>query len=157
MPDTMPEPLTPHQMAEACAQAMWARDLASQALGMQLARVAPGEADITMPVSEMMIQGHGTCHGGYLFALADSAFAFACNSYNANTVAQQCSITYLAPARLGDRLTARAKELSRRGRSGVYDVQITDQSDQLIALFRGHARTVKGEHLPGVAVSGSQS
>jgi acyl-CoA thioesterase len=151
MPDLTP--LTPQEMAQACAQAMWARDFASQSLGMTLARVAPGEADITMPVSAAMIQGHGTCHGGYLFTLADSAFAFACNSYNANTVAQQCSITYLAPARQGDVLTARAVELSRSGRSGVYDVRIMDQSGRLIALFRGHARTVKGEHLPGATVA----
>ncbi|MGL5362331.1 MAG: hydroxyphenylacetyl-CoA thioesterase PaaI [Bosea sp. (in: a-proteobacteria)] len=150
MSQQMPEPVSPQQLAQACAEAMWARDAASQSLGMILVRVYPGEAEITMPVSAAMIQGHGTCHGGYLFTLADSAFAFACNSYNANTVAQQCSITYLAPARLGDLLTARARELSRSGRSGVYDVEISDQTGRLVALFRGHARTVKGEHLPGL-------
>ncbi|MGL4974564.1 MAG: hotdog fold thioesterase, partial [Bosea sp. (in: a-proteobacteria)] len=99
MSQQIPEPVSPQQLAQACADAMWARDVASQALGMSIVRVSPGEAEITMPVSAAMIQGHGTCHGGYLFTLADSAFAFACNSYNANTVAQQCSITYLAPAR----------------------------------------------------------
>ena len=95
-----------------------------------------------------MSNGHGNCHGGYLFTLADSAFAFACNSYNTMTVAQHCAITYLIPGRIGDRMTATATEVSRRGRSGLYDIRVTNQDGDTVAEFRGHSRTVKGTHLP---------
>ena len=101
-----------------------------------------------MPVREDMLNGHGLCHGGMIFTLADSAFAFACNSYNQMAVAQHCSITYLIPGRIGDRLTATAREVSRRGRSGLYDIRITNQDGAHVAEFRGHSRTVKGTHLP---------
>lgn len=140
--------MTPQELAEACAQALWNDDSASQRLGMVLDHLAPGEATLSMTVTEAMSNGHGTCHGGYIFTLADSAFAFACNGYNQRTVGQHASITYLAPGRLGDRLTAAAREVSRQGRSGVYDVRVTDQDGQHIAEFRGHSRTVKGTHLP---------
>lgn len=110
--------LSPQALAEACAKAMWDDDNATRHLGMELLTIAPGEATITMTIAETMTNGHGTCHGGYIFTLADSAFAFACNTYNQRTVAQHCSVTYIAPAFKGDRLTATAREVSRRGRPG---------------------------------------
>jgi acyl-CoA thioesterase len=140
--------MTPQEIAEASAQSLWDGDSTSQRLGMALDRIAPGEATLSMTVTPEMSNGHGTCHGGYIFTLADSAFAFACNAYNQRVVGQHASITYLAPARLGDRLTAIATETSRQGRSGVYDVRVTNQDGTHIAEFRGHSRTVKGTHLP---------
>lgn len=140
--------LDPQALAEACAAAMWATDNASQRLGMRLERIAPGAATLSMELGEAMLNGQGNAHGGFIFALADSAFAFACNTYNQLTVAQAASITYLAPGRLGARLTAVAREVARAGRGGVYDVAVTDERGETIALFRGHARTVKGTHLP---------
>lgn len=131
-------------LARACAGALLSRDTASQKMGIHLLSAAPGQALVSMLVCEDMIQGHGTCHGGYLFALADSAFAFACNSYNEATVAIGCSIDYVAPARLGDTLTARAAEQSRSSRTGNYEVQIKNQNEQLIALFRGKSYKVRG-------------
>ena len=101
-----------------------------------------------MTITETMANGQGNCHGGYIFTLADSAFAFACNTYNQITVAQHCAITFLSPGRTGDRLTARASEVSRRKRTGLYDIQITNQHDALVARFTGHSATVKGKHLP---------
>lgn len=140
--------LTPQELAEASAQALWNDDSASQRLGMVMEHLVPGGATLSMQVTEAMSNGHGTCHGGYIFTLADSAFAFACNGYNQRTVGQHASITYLAPARLGDRLTAAAHEVSRQGRSGVYDVRVTNQDGVHVAEFRGLSRTVKGTHLP---------
>ena len=140
--------MTPLQRAEASARAMWAEDAATQSLGMTLDRIAPGAATLSMTVAEAMTNGHKTCHGGYIFTLADSAFAFACNSYNQRAVAQMASITYIAPAYAGDRLTAEAREISRSGRSGLYDISVTNQSGAQIAEFRGHSRTVKGTHVP---------
>ncbi|MCM2293919.1 hydroxyphenylacetyl-CoA thioesterase PaaI [Allorhizobium sp. BGMRC 0089] len=140
--------LSAQALAEACAKSMWDDDLATRHLGMELVSVAPGQAVIVMTVAETMANGHGTCHGGYMFTLADSAFAFACNTYNARAVAQHCSITYIAPALVGDRLTATATEVSRKGRSGIYDIRITNQAGEPIAEFRGHSRTIKGTHLP---------
>lgn len=140
--------LSPQALAEACAKSMWEDDNASRQLGMELLSVAPGEATIAMTVTELMTNGHGTCHGGYMFTLADSAFAFACNTYNQRTVAQHCSVTYIAPAFKGDRLTATAREVSRRGRGGIYDIRIANQQGEQIAEFRGHSRTVKGTLLP---------
>lgn len=140
--------LSPQVLAEACVKAMWDDDNATRHLGMELLAVAPGEATITMTIAETMTNGHGTCHGGYIFTLADSAFAFACNTYNQRTVAQHCSVTYIAPAFKGDRLTATAREVSRRGRAGIYDIRITNQEGEHVAEFRGHSRTVKGTHLP---------
>jgi acyl-CoA thioesterase len=134
----------PDAVARAAAQAMWDKDLASRSLGMSLNAVSPGMASLSLTITAAMTNGHKTCHGGYIFTLADSAFAFACNSYNQNTVAQHCSVTFLRPAVEGDRLTASAREVSRIGRGGVYDVRVTNQSGEPIAEFRGHSRTVKG-------------
>ncbi|WHA43334.1 hydroxyphenylacetyl-CoA thioesterase PaaI [Agrobacterium larrymoorei] len=140
--------LSPQALAEACAKAMWDEDNASRHLGMEILSVAPGKAAITMTITENMTNGVGTCHGGYMFTLADSAFAFACNTYNQRTVAQHCSVTFIAPALKGDRLTATAHEVLRKGRSGIYDIRITNQEGEQIAEFRGHSRTIKGTHLP---------
>lgn len=136
--------MTPDELARACADKMWRDDLASQRLGMALDSVAPGLATLSMTVSKEMSNGHGICHGGYVFSLADSAFAFACNAYNQRTVAQHCAITFVAPAHVGDRLTAVARETTRFGRSGIYDITVTRDDGELIAAFRGHSRTVKG-------------
>ncbi|MEZ5779619.1 MAG: hydroxyphenylacetyl-CoA thioesterase PaaI [Paracoccaceae bacterium] len=140
--------MTAQELAEASARVMWNDDFASQRLGMSLDNIAPGAATLSMTVTAAMSNGHGNCHGGYIFTLADSAFAFACNSYNQVTVAQHCSVTYLVPCRIGDRLTATAKEVSRQGRSGIYDIRVANQDGVHVAEFRGHSRTVKGTHLP---------
>lgn len=140
--------LNPQALAEACAEALWLTDSASQALQMSIDNVGPGTSIVSMIVTESMSNGHGSCHGGFIFTLADSAFAFACNTYNQNAVAQHCSITYIAPAQCGDRLTAKASELSRFGRSGIYDIAINNQNGIRIAEFRGHSRTIKGTILP---------
>ncbi len=141
----------PQALAEAASAAMWQEDTASRTLGMTLDAIAPGRARLSMPVTDAFCQGHKTCHGGYIFTLADSAFAFACNSYNQRYVAQHASVTFIAPAFAGDRLTAEAVELTRYGRSGIYDVTVTNQDGKMIASFRGHSRNVKGTHLPDPA------
>jgi acyl-CoA thioesterase len=140
--------LTPQALAEACARRMMENDRASAGLGITLDRVAPGHATMSMTVTAEMINGHGACHGGYIFTLADSAFAFACNSRNQIMVAQQNQITYLSPGAEGDRLTATATEVSRQGRSGLYDVAVTRNDGTAIAQFRGLSRSIKGQHLP---------
>lgn len=139
--------LTPQELAEAATQAMWQADKASQHLGMRLEKVRPGYALVSMIISQTMLNGHGTCHGGYLFTLADSAFAFACNSYNQAAVAQHCSISFLAPGRGGDHVTAEAKEVVRQGRTGIYDIAVRNQHGDVIAEFRGHSRTIQGTHI----------
>jgi len=131
-------------LAEQVAHAMYERDDASQALGMRLARVAPGHAEVTMIVRKDMLNGHAICHGGFIFTLADSAFAYACNSYNLATVASGCTIDFLAPARAGDVLTAIAQERSVSGRTGVYDIEVDNQRGERIALFRGKSYRIKG-------------
>ena len=138
------DPVAAQALAERVAAAMFGRDRASQALGMRIVRVAPGEADLTMTVRSDMVNGHGICHGGFVFTLADSTFAFACNAYNHNTVAQGCAIDYLAPAREHDVLTARGRERSRSGRTGVYDIEVTNQRGEAVALFRGKSYRIKG-------------
>lgn len=136
-------------LAERVAAAMWARDDASKGLGMQIVRVAPGSALLTMTVRADMLNGHAICHGGFIFTLADSAFAFACNSCNLNTVASGCGIDFLAPAREGDVLTAVAHERSAAGRTGVYDIEVTNQVGGKIALFRGKSYRIKGHVIDG--------
>jgi acyl-CoA thioesterase len=149
MPAEEPAQLDPQALAEACARAMWAEDRASQGLGMKIVQVAPGEAVLTMPVVARMVNGHGLCHGGFIFTLADSAFAFACNTYDRRTVAQHCAVTFIAPARLGDTLTANAVEVARSGRSGIFDITVTGREGTVVAEFRGHSRTIKGSLLEG--------
>jgi acyl-CoA thioesterase len=131
-------------LAERVAAGMFAGDRASRALGMRIESVAPGQAEMTMAVRDDMLNGHAICHGGFIFLLADSTFAFACNSYNRNTVAQGCSIDYLAPAHAGDVLRAVAVERSRTGRTGVYDIDVRNQDGRHVALFRGKSYRIDG-------------
>ncbi len=138
-------------LADTTAKVMFARDEASKTLGMSIVKMKPGYAKLTMKIRPDMLNGHKTCHGGFIFALADSAFAFSCNSYNLNTVASGCTIDYLAPGREGDLLTAEAIEQSRAGRTGVYDVTVTNQDGMRIALFRGKSYQIKGEVLEAFA------
>ena len=139
--------LSPDDLARACADAMWKEDDASGALGMEIVDIGPGRATLTMTVRPEMVNGQRIAHGGFIFALADSTFAFACNSHNDRAVAAQGDITFLRPGKLGDKLVATAREISRSGRSGIYDVRVT-VGDTVIAEFRGHSRTIPGTWLP---------
>ena len=138
----------PAILARQAADAMYARDRATRQLGIELLEIGPGRARMRMKVREEMLNGHETCHGGFIFTLADSAFAFACNSHNLVAVAAACSIEFLAPARLGDALVAVAIEQALAGRSGIYDVRVETESGALVALFRGKSARVRG-HLVG--------
>lgn len=135
---------TPQQTAERVRDGMYAQDHATRALGIEIIEVGPGHATGCMTVRQDMLNGHQTCHGGFLSALADSTFAFACNSYNEVTVASGFSIDFVAPGRQGDVLTARCTEQSRAGRTGVYDVEVVNQRGERLALFRGRSYTLKG-------------
>ena len=134
--------ISAQELAEQSAAAMWAQDAASQAMGMKLDSVQPGYARMTMQVRDDMVNGHRICHGGFVFTLADSAFAFACNTYGQVTVAQDCDIVFVAPARLGDVLTAEATERHRFGRNGIYDVTVR-RDGEVIAEFRGRSRELR--------------
>ena len=138
---------SPDDIARACAEAMWKEDDASKGLGIKIVAIGPGLATLTMTVQPHMVNGQRIAHGGFIFALADSAFAFACNTHNERAVAAQGSITFIRPGKLGDRLVAAAREISRNGRSGIYDVQVT-ANDVVIAEFRGHSRLIGGTWLP---------
>lgn len=142
--DRAHDPAAAQRLAERVADGMFVNDRASRGLGMRIASVAPGRAEMTMKVREDMLNGHAMCHGGFIFLLADSTFAFACNSYNRNTVAQGCSIDYLAPAHLGDVLHATGVERSRTGRTGVYDIEVRNQHGKTVALFRGKSYRIDG-------------
>lgn len=126
------------------ADALYQRDMTAQRLGMALETVTMGAATLSMTVTEDMLNGHGVAHGGYIFTLADTAFAYACNGENVATLAQHCQITFVAPGKLGERLTAAATELSKSGRSGLYDVEVRGGDGRLVAAFRGASRTVGG-------------
>jgi len=139
--------LSPDDLARACAEAMWKEDDASKGLGMEIVEVGPGRATLALTVRPDMVNGQRIAHGGFIFTLADSAFAYACNSHNVRTVAAQGDITFIRPGNLGDRLVATAREVSRSGRSGIYDVRVT-ANDEVIAEFRGHSRTIGGTWLP---------
>lgn len=132
------------KLAQSAAEAMWRGDHASRLLGITLEEVGPGRARMSLKVTRQMVNGHDTCHGGIIYTLADSAFGYACNSHNQRAFAATCSIEYLAPALLGDVLTAECVEQGRVGRNGVYDARVTNQKGELIALFRGKSVTVKG-------------
>ena len=137
-------------LAEATAAAMWSRDRAAQALGLKIVRVQPGAALLTMLVRGDMVNGHHICHGGMIFSLADTAFAYACNSYNKNTVASACHIDFLAPAKEGETLEAEAVERSAAGRTGVYDITVRTTSGKTVALFRGKSYRINGEVIAGL-------
>ena len=142
MTHTTPPPSAQH-LAEQVRDAMWASDHASRALGMQVLAVAPGQATLCMRVRQDMVNGHDICHGGLIATLADSSFAFACNSNNEVTVASGFAIELLAPGRLGDLLTARCEQVSRSGRTGVFDAHVHNQDGVGVALFRGRSHTFK--------------
>lgn len=135
-------------LAQRCAEHMYENDAASQALGIKITEVHCGRAVAVMAVKGFMLNGHKTCHGGQIFTLADSAFAFACNSQNQAAVALSCTIDFVSPAFEGDTLTATAEELHQGGRSGVYQIKITNQNQQLIALFKGNSARIKQSVLP---------
>jgi len=140
--------MNPQALAQACAEMMYSADNASQALGIKLVSVEPGRAVMSMRVRSDMLNGHQTCHGGFIFALADSTFAFACNSRNAASVASGCTIDYLRPGREDELLTAVAEEKHLAGRTGVYDVTVTNERGEDIAYFRGKSYRIKGDVLP---------
>ena len=140
--------LTDQQLAEACVAELYNRDPASKEQGMAVTGVKPDYAAVTMTVRSDMLNGHATCHGGLVFSLADSAFAFACNTGNKATVASGCSIEYVAPAREGDVLTATAEKKHRSGRLGVYDITVTNQNNDVVAYFRGKSYQTKQLVLP---------
>lgn len=135
-------------LARACGDAMRAEESVSRSLGIELVSITPGEAVMAMTVSAPMVNWHNSCHGGYIYTLADTAFGYACNSRNQRMVAQHCSISYLDAVQKGERLTAHATERQRAGRSGIYDVAVRREDGMVVAEFRGHARAVEGTILP---------
>jgi acyl-CoA thioesterase len=141
----MAEASTPQQVADAVRDNMFRNDRASRTLGMQVLSIEPGHATLAMAVREDMLNGHDICHGGLIATLADSAFAYACNSYNELTVASGFAADFVAPAKAGDVLTARCAEVTRAGRTGVYDAEVTTQRGERIAIFRGRSYTIKGK------------
>jgi acyl-CoA thioesterase len=136
---------TPQHVAERVRDTMWAQDRAAHALGMQVLAVGPGTATLTMRVREDMLNGHDICHGGLIATLADTAFAYGCNAYNELTVASGFSADLVAPGRLGDVLTARCTEVNKAGRTGVYDIAVTNQRGERVMVFRGRSYTMKGK------------
>jgi len=144
----------PAQLAQACADIMWSTDRASQNLGIVIDTVGPGTAQMSMTIVDSMVNGHDIAHGGFIFMLADSAFAFACNTHNNYAVAQFCSVSFLRPSKQGDRLTAVAEERNRGTRSGIYDVRVTNQEGKTVAEFRGHSRVIPGTFFPVPEKSG---
>jgi acyl-CoA thioesterase len=144
----LPSSSDAQRVAELCAHALFAKDGASRSLGIGIEEVRPGFARLRMTVRADMVNGHGMCHGGLIFALADSAFAVACNTYNAITVAAAASIDFLAPVHAGDELTAEARELWRSKRSGIYEISVSNQRGDTIALFRGRSHCTGGQLVP---------
>jgi acyl-CoA thioesterase len=149
-------PAEAQALADATAEAMYSRDRAAQALGLKIVRVQPGSALLTMVVRPDMVNGHHICHGGMIFSLADTAFAYACNSYNKNTVASACHIDFLAPAKEGETLEAEAVERSAAGRTGVYDITVR-VGNRTIALFRGKSYRINGEVIAGLQQADQQA
>ncbi|MFZ5547257.1 MAG: hydroxyphenylacetyl-CoA thioesterase PaaI [Pseudomonadota bacterium] len=146
--------LDPQRVAEAVRDAMWQGDRASKALGMRIEAIGPGTATLSMTVREDMLNGHDICHGGLVTTLADSAFAFACNAYNEVTVASGFDVNLVSAARLGDVLTARASEVNKAGRTGVYDIDVRNQRGERVAAFRGRSYTMKGRFVVDPATIG---
>jgi acyl-CoA thioesterase len=137
----------PHAIAEAVRLGMFMDDAASRGLGMEIEEVGPGYARISMTVRPDMLNGFKMCHGGFITTLADSAFAFACNSYNEVTVASGIVVDFLAPAYEGDRLVAECHEVARTGRTGVYDIEVMNQDDKAVVVMRGRSHTIKGKQV----------
>lgn len=140
--------MTPQQIADRIGKAAAELDLTARRLGIELVSMGPGRCVLQMKVQPDMVNSHGTCHGGVIFTLADSAFGYACNSFNRNAVAQQCDITYLKPVAVGTVLTATAELRESAGRSSVYDMTVRDAAGTTVALFRGLSREVPGETIP---------
>lgn len=136
--------LSPDEIARRCAELMWPADHAAQGMGISLIEIAAGRAVLSMVVRPDMVNVHGACHGGFIFALADTAFGYACNSQNHRAVTASSEISFLLPAQLGDKLTAQAHQRQQGKRRGVYDVEVINQHDRLIALFRGHSARIEG-------------
>jgi acyl-CoA thioesterase len=132
------------ELARRAADAMFAEDHAARHLGIRIDAISAGRATLSMTVAETMVNGHGLCHGGYIFTLADTAFAYACNSYGQRTVAQHAEITFVTPGKRGMRLVAAAIERHRAARSGIYDITVRDETGAIIAEFRGLSRTITG-------------
>jgi acyl-CoA thioesterase len=131
-----------HDTATRCARTMYDADRASRGMGIEVQVIGPGAAIATLRVRDDMLNGHGICHGGFVFMLADTAFAFACNTFDDVTVAAGADVSFLEPVRSGAMLTATAQERSRRGRSGIYDVTVTDEDGTVVAEFRGRSRSL---------------
>lgn len=142
--------LSPQGVAKAVSETMYRKDLAAQHLGIALKNIGPGRAVMSMRVTSNMLNGHDICHGGYIFTLADTAFAYACNAYNDSTVAQGAQINFLKPVSPESLLTATAIEISRSKNTGVYDITVTDQDNRTVALFRGNSHRIKGQIIPGL-------
>ncbi len=136
--------MTPQQIAERCAALMWSDDQAARGLGLELLEVGPGTAKVRMTVRPDMVNGHGICHGGFIFTLADCAFSYACNGYNQRAVASGADISFLAPAQLGDVLESVGQVRQQGGRNGIYDIEVANQEGRTIALFRGRSSRIKG-------------
>ena len=137
--------MTPKEKAEKSAAAMWESDNSSPWAGIEMVEADEGHAVMCLTVKKHHTNGHGICHGGIIFTLADTAFAFACNSRNQSTVAQHNTISFVSPGALGDKLTARAQEVSLSGKNGIYDVTVTNQDGSIIAEFRGCSRAIRGQ------------
>ncbi|MBB4285326.1 hydroxyphenylacetyl-CoA thioesterase PaaI [Roseospira goensis] len=140
---------TRRAVAEATTRAMYPRDHTARHMGIAIEETRPGYARAVMEVRDFMVNGHDILHGGVCFTLADTAFAYCCNSHDVVTVASACSISFLAPGKLGDRLTAEAVEVVKKGRAGITDVTVTNQDGEVLALFRGNSRTLSGRVTEG--------
>ncbi|MGF6412605.1 acyl-CoA thioesterase [Paraburkholderia sp. MM5496-R1] len=145
---TRPDQMTADELARATAAAMYENDACSRALGLEILEVRPGYARLRMAVRDDFLNGHQICHGGLIFTLADSTFAFACNTYNINTVAAGCSIEYLRPVYGGDVLSAEAVEQTSSGRTGIYDIRVTNRAGETVAMFRGKSAQIRGNLIP---------
>jgi acyl-CoA thioesterase len=148
--DLNPHPMTdnlddPLALAEAVGHELYARDRNAQSVGIKLDEIRPGFARMHLKIRPEMANSHDICHGGVIFTLADTAFAYACNSYNHSTVASGCSIDFVAPAHVGETLTAVAEERARSGRTGLYDIEVRNSHDQTVAYVRGKSYRIKGE------------
>jgi acyl-CoA thioesterase len=148
-----PAEMTPDELARATAAAMYENDACSRALGLEILEVRAGYARLRMAVRDDFLNGHDICHGGLIFTLADSTFAFACNTYNVNTVASGCSIEFLRPVQRGDALTAEAVEQTLNGRAGIYDIRVVNRAGETVAMFRGKSAQIRGNVIPPHASS----